>query len=323
MTLSVTSHDTVNAAHRVHCELGARLDQHQWALTAHFTSAHVVLYPRAEVHMRVTVFATFVACLVSACALKTTSDSNESVSGGSDAQETEGNVEALSSAFVGGTGTGSGMLASSSDLVSGDQSPQGLGDAAKSFFQPSGCLTVTDDTTTKTASYVFANCSGPYGINHVSGTVTVTYSSSAPTQLTLNYAATGLKINAATIDWTAKADITANGSARDMVWAGHFTGTTGRGRAFERTNNKDIKWTVGVPCVSVSGTSDGTVTGKELKTTIKSWNQCAHSCPEAGSEISIIDVAANQTYDVKYDANDAVYTGPAGKPYTFTPACAY
>lgn len=262
------------------------------------------------------------ALVASACVVKSTDGENAAVSGGADSQETEGSVESLSSAFVGGSGSGSGMLASSSDLVSGDQSPQGLGDTAKAFFQPSGCLVVTDDPATKTATYVFSGCTGPYGITHVTGTVVVTYSSSGPTQLTLGYSATGLEINAATIDWNATANITANGMARDMVWSGHFTGTTGHGRAIERTNNKEFKWTVGVPCLSVSGTSDGTVTGRELKTTIKSWSQCARSCPEAGSEITIVDVAASQTYDLRYEATDAVYTGPTGKSITFTPACA-
>ena len=59
---------------------------------------------------------------------------------------------------------------------------------------------------------------------------------------------------------------------------------------------------------AVTRSADGTVTGKELKTDIKSWSQCAGSCPEPGSEITITDVSANQVYDLKYGTGDATAT---------------
>jgi hypothetical protein len=79
---------------------------------------------------------------------------------------------------------------------------------------------------------------------------------------------------------------------------------------------------VGGDCISVNGESDGTITGHELKTDVINYNRCRHACPEAGSEIKITDETTNKTYDVKYNATDATYTGPAGNSIEFTPVCA-
>lgn len=259
------------------------------------------------------------ALVVVSCSAK--NGNSDAVDQGSDANEAETNAESLSASFLGGSGTGTGILATGGELVVGDSHFQGLGDAAKAVFSPAGCLVVTDAPAQHTATYVFSGCTGPYGLVKITGTVTVDYSSTGPTELTLNYAAKGLAINGATIDWTATANITASGAMRDMQWNGMFSGTTRHGRAFSRTNTKHYTWTVGVPCLSVTGSSDGTVTGHELKTTIVSWSQCAGSCPEAGSEISIEDVTAKQTYDLKYGSGSATYTPPDGKSVTYTPLC--
>jgi hypothetical protein len=266
--------------------------------------------------------------IVSGCALKhePTGAAVEAVNGASDANDTESNVESMTTSFVGGSGSsgtvalslnGNAELSGSGGIVA-----QTLGDAAKAFYEPAGCLTVTDDAAQSQATYAFADCTGPYGLVHITGTVTVTYSSSAANQLTLSYSATALDINNATIDWSASADVTANGAARTMVWTGMFSGTTGHGRPITRTNSKTYDWTVGVACLSVSGESDGTVTGNDLKVDIINWSRCADACPAAGSEIKITDVTKNIVYDLKYGDGDATYTDSNGDDITFTPLCA-
>jgi hypothetical protein len=250
---------------------------------------------------------------------------DDPVNGGSDSSETETNAESLASSFISGTGTGTGALSLGGRLEltgGGDLHAQTAGEVTTTYYKPAGCLVVTDVPAQKQASYVFNDCTGPYGLVHVTGTVNVGYSSSAANQLTLSYSSTGLKINNASIDWAATANITANGSSRDMVWNGHFTGTTGHGRAIERTNQKEYKWTVGGDCLSVSGSSDGTVTGHELKVDVINYSRCKGACPETGSEIKITDVTSSKVYDLKYGVGSATYTGPNGGSITFTPWCA-
>jgi hypothetical protein len=218
--------------------------------------------------------------------------------------------------------SGGGLrLATQEELTGTMIASESLGDVAKAYYQPAGCLVVTDHPLQKNATYAFSGCTGPYGLVHLTGTITVDYSASTDTALVLKFSTSGFQINRATIDWQATANITGQGGARDMIWDGHFTGTTGGGRAFERTNHKEYKWTVGQPCLSVAGSSDGTVTGKELKIDVINFSRCIHACPEAGSEIKVTDVAANAVYDLKFEASDAVYTSPEGREYTFHPLC--
>jgi hypothetical protein len=271
--------------------------------------------------------ALFVASAVTAigCAAKhdSTSTDSEAVTGGTEAASTESDTESMSSSFISASGTGVGALALANheELTGSNIGPLNVGDAAKTFYQPAGCLVVTDEPVRKDVTYVFSDCTGPYGLVHITGTVVVDYSASTSTALVLKFSSTGLKINRATVDWSATANITGQGGARDMIWDGQFSGTTGGGRAFSRTNHKEYKWTVGTPCLSVAGSSDGTVTGKELKIDVINFSRCKFACPEAGSEVKVTDVAPNLVYDVKFNASDATYTAPDGKSYEFHPLC--
>ncbi len=270
------------------------------------------------------VFAVSLLTLVG-CASKSSSSSggsNDAVQEGTDANGAESDAEGLSTTLIGGGG-GTLALASEGELTTtGDVTTQGIGDAAKAYFIPSGCLAVTDDSAKSQATYVFNDCTGPRGLVHVTGTVTVGYQVVSATELKLSYAATGLKINKATIDWTASADVTANGADREMIWDGQLDGTTRNGRDFTRKNHKDYKWAIGGTCLGVDGSSDGTVTGHELKTDVTSFKICKGECPEAGSEIKVTDVTTSKVYDVTWNATNATYTGPDGKAITYTPLCA-
>jgi hypothetical protein len=281
--------------------------------------------------LKVSILASFAVAsftLAAGCASKSTStpstgSGSEAVDQGSDANAAESDTESLSTSLIGGSGTQL-SLASVGELTpgEGDLGPANLGDAAKGFFRPAGCLVVTSDPVAKSAKYVFSDCTGPYGQVHITGEVDVTFSSSAANQLTVNYSATGLQINRHVIDWSATANVTSSGLARDMIWDGKFNGTTAHGRAFSRTNRKEYKWTQGQACLSVTGESDGTVTGHEIKTDVIDFSICKGGCPEAGSEIKVTDVSVNRVYDVKWNAADATYTGPEGHSVDFTPLCA-
>jgi hypothetical protein len=261
------------------------------------------------------------------CAAKNSGNSSSNdpsaVDEGSDANQSESDTESMATSVIGGDSSGV-RLASGSELnpVMGQLELDNVGDAAKAFYRPAGCLVVTDDAANKKATYVFSDCTGPYGLIHITGEVDVTYSSSGGNQLTLNYSANSLQINRSTINWTATANVTGNGLARDMIWDGKFDGTTAHGRAFNRTNHKEYKWTVGQACLSVAGSSDGTVTSHELKTDVINFSICKGGCPEAGSEIKVTDVSASKVYDLKWNASNATYTGPEGNSITYTPLCA-
>jgi hypothetical protein len=262
------------------------------------------------------------AFTVSGCAAAAAAaESTEIAGAGADDVNTEADTESMAQAFVGQGSSGTLSLQSVGALNSDRGGSEGLqiqgivSNPAGGYFLPAGCLVENSDAATQTNTYTFSDCTGPYGLVHLTGVVTVVWSNASQTTLDLALSATNFQVNRATItSWNATAKITASGDSRDMQWAASLAGTTGSGRAFTRTNAKDIKWTVGGSCISISGSSQGTITGLDLDTTISSYSRCEDSCPAAGSEINVRDVTNGESVNVEYLGGDsAQFTGVDGK----------
>jgi hypothetical protein len=191
------------------------------------------------------------------------------------------------------------------------------------LYEPAGCLIANVDSASKSATYVFSGCTGPFGLASLSGTVDVVWSSSGPDNLQLTFSAQNFQVNNATLStWNATAVVTASGGARDMTWTASLNGTTAGGRAFDRTNNKDLKWTVGQSCLTVAGTSDGTIAGMQLTTTFTNYERCEASCPSAGSVLDVKDVENGDSIDITYlGGASADFTGVNGGETTLSLAC--
>lgn len=241
---------------------------------------------------------------------------------GSDSNGAESDAELITSTLVAGTVTDGKLgLASVTDLTTDGLSARDLGDGAKAVYFPRGCLTVTHDATAQTVTYGFAGCSGPHGLFRITGEVKATYRAT-PGRLVLNLVGTDLTVNRAQIDWSATAEITATGAAREMRWKGQLAGTTPRGRTFSRTNDKVVVWRFGERCFALSGTSSGTVRDREIRTEIFDFERCQLSCPEAGGRIVITDVKRSKTVEIAFDGSSrATYTGPNGNSSKFPLAC--
>lgn len=239
---------------------------------------------------------------------------------GTDSAAAEIDAEVVTSSLVSATpSSGSLTLASTSDLAGGGLATAGIGDGAKALYFPKGCLTVTSDDAAKTVTYDFADCAGPNGIFRIRGRVVATYAT-APGMLTLNLVGNDLQVNRSTVDWTAHAEISSAGLAREMHWQGTLSGTTARGKTFSRTNTKDVTWRFGERCYGVSGVSEGKVHDRFLRTEITDFRRCQGACPEAGGKITISN-AAKLKVEITFDGTaQATYTTPKGS-VTFDLAC--
>jgi hypothetical protein len=263
---------------------------------------HIMIRSCAFVTMNSLVALSLVATM--GCSAKSSSDGatdDGSAAAGSNAAQVESDSESFASMFA---SSGSDGSLSAASFSGGTLTTQGLpGGAANNFpnLYPAGCVVEAQDLASKTNTYTFNNCTGPWGFSKLNGTVAITWSSTAPTNLTLNFTASNFEINRAIIStWKATAVITATGNDRDMQWNGSFSGTTGAGREFNRVNVKDVKWTVGEQCIDISGQSTGDVTGKHLTTKVITYNRCAAECPEANSEINIQNTDTGNDVDIKF-----------------------
>jgi hypothetical protein len=260
------------------------------------------------------------------CAASDAGSSTELAAAGADGADTEADLESLGQSFVGGSSSLSIQSASalSPSLAAGGLKAEGIvSNPAGGFYQPAGCLVEDSDTIARTATYTFTDCTGPFGLVQLNGVVSVSWSVSSADTLNLKLSSENFKVNAATItSWNASAVITSSGDGRDMTWSASLAGTTGSGRAFTRTNDKDIKWTVGQSCIDIGGSSQGTISGLDLETTITSYSRCEGSCPAAGSEINVKDVTNGDSVDVKYLGGDrAQFTSIKGTETDLTLFC--
>lgn len=236
---------------------------------------------------------------------------------GTDANAAENDSEALTSTLIGGGGpAGSVGLASAADLAGGGMDGNAIGDGAKALYLPRGCLTVAvteTSPTAGTAKYTFNGCTGPAGLFNLRGVVDVTYKIGL-NHLTLDLVGNDLQANRATIDWSAHAEIDANGADRTMTWKASLSGTTARGRDFARSNDKVVKWTVGEPCIGLDGTSQGNVSGRNLKTEVTAFRRCRGSCPDAGGKIVVTNVDKGVSLEIHYDGtSQATLITPKGE----------
>lgn len=238
-----------------------------------------------------------------------------------DANNSETNGQLVTSTLVATSTSGSLSIASAEDLQAGDLGTLDVGDATKALYFPRGCLTVTHDVATRTVTYVFAGCIGPSGLAKLRGEVKTTYATVANT-LVLDLVATELQVNGATLDWSAHAEITADGVARTMKWKAQLSGKTARGRELARTTDKTLSWVVGERCLAVSGSSEGKVRSRNLRTEVVDYKRCARGCPEAGGRITTTNVDNGKTVEIRFDGSDqATYVDAKGTASTVPLLC--
>lgn len=265
------------------------------------------------------------AVMLSACKKNqddtSTDDASLLAEDGTDTSAVETDNELLSSSLISATAGGSLSLAGSSDLgMPGDIGTRNVGDVTKALYFPRGCLDVTTDDR-QGVTYTFNDCSGPNGLFKIRGVVRATQTVS-PGKLTLDLVATDLRINRATVDWHAIAEITAAGLARSMRWKAELSGTTARGRDFSRTNDKVVTWRAGDRCFTLSGTSEGDIKGRNIRTEIQNYARCQAACPEAGGSISITNVSTGTKVEIRFNGTDrAQFIGPRGDTTPFPLLC--
>lgn len=216
---------------------------------------------------------------------------------GTESAMVENDAQLLTSSLV---SAGAGGAVNLATFAGGDLDAQDVGDGAKLIFLPRGCLAVVHDSAAKTVTYTFNGCSGPNGIFRLQGEVKATYTT-APGALTLQMTATALRINRAQVDWAAKAEFRAEGAKRTMHWTGQLAGSTARGRTFGRSSERTVRWSLAEPCLSLEGSSQGDIDGRNLQTTIAGFRRCRASCPDAGGTIAIKNLTTGRSVMITFD----------------------
>ncbi|MBS1153729.1 MAG: hypothetical protein H6Q89_5427 [Myxococcaceae bacterium] len=243
--------------------------------------------------------------------------------GASDLDDADDAVDTSSS-----TSTESALLSAAGEETSATASgmtDDQIADAAslklKSRFK-SGCVTATRNLNVVT--YVMVDCTGPYGLVKVSGTMVVTYTRQANGSIKADASGTALKVNDGTLDLSAVAVYSKNAAGLETaVVETHGTGTGPKGNTGVRTGNYVVTRDQAAACVTLEGKWSTAWNGSRAtsSTEVSGMKKCAGSCPAAGGLITHTGIFGKVLTVTLDGSSVAAWSTTGGKSGTINLAC--
>lgn len=168
------------------------------------------------------------------------------------------------------------------------------------FWQPAGCITATQDGLTVT--YEVNDCTGPFGLVHVTGTVVVVYSLDGD-GLHAVATADDLQVNQASMDIDATGVLHWEGTTRVLDVTTNGQGTGPRGNTFTRSGDYTATWDSGSECFGLDGSWSTTIGARRWSTDVVAFEKCGDSCPAEGGHVSYHGGLSGVTIDVDFDGS--------------------
>jgi hypothetical protein len=147
---------------------------------------------------------------------------------------------------------------------------------------PSTCVTSQLDDATATLTIMYDDCTGPYGLVHVTGTLTLAFTVDASGTIGAHASGTGIMLNSVTVDVDADATYTPG-----MLTVSARGGGTGRyGHTFTHTGDYTLTWDSATQCHTLDGNWSTTFDDNMTRTLdVTNLSRCAQSCPSSGTVV--------------------------------------
>jgi hypothetical protein len=155
------------------------------------------------------------------------------------------------------------------------------------LFMPAGCATTT--TNLNVVTYTFNNCTGPYGLLKLNGTLTATLKPMAGGQVQITLAATGFKLATLTTSVNATALVTTGVTQDSAMVTSTSSATNARGETAVHSGSYTAGWnstclTLNGSFMTTLGTSKGTAS---WATQISNFQECSGMCPAQGGSVTV------------------------------------
>jgi hypothetical protein len=168
-------------------------------------------------------------------------------------------------------------------------------------FSPSGCATATANA--NVIALQLNGCTGPFGLNSATGTVTFTFTT-VQNGVQIAASAQSLQVGGGNLTIDATGVPTGSASSRALTVMTMGGGTGPGGSSVSRQGQYTITWRVGDTCASVNGTV-ATGTANSQSTSFQSLNACAQGCPRSGI-VTLTDPATSTTTTSSYNGTSTV-----------------
>jgi hypothetical protein len=199
------------------------------------------------------------------------------------------------------------MSATAEDLAAAAEARVG------SRLQPAGCVTSTRAGATVT--YVFTNCTGPYGLVKLNGTVVAVYSPKPGGVVQAVVTSTGFKANELTFDLNATVLASETNGVKKADVTVQAEGTGPRGGTVERQGAYVATYDAAAGCVTLDGAWQTKAGLRTSSTVMAGYKRCKGSCPAAGGTITHTGpqrVVTTLSYDGSAVASWSTSSGRSG-----------
>jgi hypothetical protein len=250
----------------------------------------------------------FGAALV-ACGSKSSSTSGTDTT--TSAETADGNEAEASSAQV------SRMEEAIFSPVSATDPAAAASNIASANWWPAGCVTRQKDATNPTVVHIHLNdCTGPFGLVHHTGDITVTFSKNASGGLHAQAASSNMTVNGKPVTYSRDADIVVSGTTRTVTSTGAWTRVNAKGETVSHTGSYTTDIDTVAKCRTTNGTATTMVGSREVDSTVKDYKICrkadgTEGCPDG--TVTHTHAATGRTLTVTFDGSaQATITGPKG-----------
>jgi hypothetical protein len=183
---------------------------------------------------------------------------------------------------------------------------------------PAGCATRSRDASDPATVHIHLDdCTGPFGLRHHTGDVTVVFSKNADGTLHAHATSANMTVNGHPVSYERDKDIAISGTTRTVTSTGSWTRENADGETVTFDAKLSIVVDLGARCRTTNGTSVKTkINGREVDSTITDYKVCrgpdgAESCPSG--TITHTHVTTGKTITVEFDGSaTAKVTGPRG-----------
>src|SRR6185436_20731534 len=118
-------------------------------------------------------------------------------------------------------------------------------------LSPEGCATKTRDG--DNVHVEFNSCTGPFGLVRLKGGIDVTFSVAPDGALHATLKSESLTLQDRPVTYNATADVTVDGTERNLTWSGKWTSETLAGAPVEHSSSGDLTVDLATSCVSFTG----------------------------------------------------------------------
>ena len=199
-----------------------------------------------------------------------------------------------------------------------DVTVDGTAAALTASLTPSGCA--ESSVSGNHVSYTFNDCSGAYGLAHLSGTVEVDYTISLA-GVNVSVTANAVSANGAELDVDASATFKQSGSTKTVTVTTESSGHGAMGRAATRNGSYTASWDTATSCVALDGSwSTAGAEARTWSTTVSDFEACSGACPTSGTIVYEGGVSG-ATITVELGGDSASFSTSGGKSHDLSLTC--